>query len=924
MSSMSIPPVVPMSMAYWFGTEIILEDDTTVVIASDVKALVIITPKFTIGQRVTISWERPPLTPDNTPPKPRTPDGYPQADGVGSERGRDGALGGTPNTPAPMGQPAPELEIWFLDSSGFPVIDLRGQDGAQGVRGGDGGDGGPGQKGCNTQKKMGFCSQEQGPGGDGGNGGRAGDGGRGGDGGIGGIFAVFAPQPLINAWLQTGLTVSVEGGSPGAGGDSGRPGEGGPGGDKGDKVHSVCRPNNRQSGQRGRTGASGNRGPDGKPGILQSNSIRYSAITTSDFNIETAKPAVVSVSPRSAFVGDTISVNGLRFSVGDVVFIEGIDGQINVPCATTFVADSLLTFKVPTVPGGYAFVEVQQVDGTRSSSHGTLTIQPRIESIIPSGRIRPGEFYFLKGTGLGRTGTIWINGEGASTFETVDAVTVKFKASRPFNIQDNPINESGEPARLKVVNAEGSGVGNPNHSSEINVVLDTYRILAFGDSVMWGGGLPEHQKFYSLAADYMRSQLERIGVYKTVKAHHGAKIGLGNSIVKDELPGELSTRYPTILQQVESLSTIPDAAEVDLILVDGGANDLPITNFMLQTTPSELAARKQDLIDKSKQYCFVDMTTLLKKIAGQFPKAKIIVTGYYHIWSSESSPSSVVSFILGLTDGEVLPPDPADVTSLKLTTLCNAWVLNSNKDLSDAVTQLNAILPGDVRIFFVNPETVPKNAAFAPEPFLWEPDALGGPRDPVYESVRKQQREDNRDRLKDEDSSLSWPLPNNMYKMSKGNSSFHPNPAGAFRYFEKMRPVLDLAAKAKRIAIRSSSGHYLCAEGGGNGALAADRTAIGPWETFEMIDLGNSQIALRSVSGQYVCAEGGGANGVVVNRARRGSWETFTLIPQGTGTGSFALRTSNNVNYLSATGGGGSGVTAIAKNVGSAEVFRVF
>ena len=260
-----------------------------------------------------------------------------------------------------------------------------------------------------------------------------------------------------------------------------------------------------------------------------------------------------------------------------------------MPCVTTFVADSLLTFKVPAVPGGYALLDVQQVDSTRSSSHGTLTIRPRIDSIIPAGRIRPGEFYFLKGTGLGRSGDIWINGEGASSFETVDALTVKFKARRPFNIQNN---ESGETAKLKVVNAEGAGQGNPNHSAEINVVLDTYRILAFGDSVMWGGGLPEYQKFYSLAADYMSSQLERIGVYKTVEAHHGAKIGRGDSTVKDKLPGELSTRYPTILQQVDRLSTIPDAGEIDLVLVTGGPNDLPITKFTIQTTPAQLQTRR--------------------------------------------------------------------------------------------------------------------------------------------------------------------------------------------------------------------------------------------------------------------------------------------------------------------------------------------
>ena len=56
-------------------------------------------------------------------------------------------------------------------------------------------------------------------------------------------------------------------------------------------------------------------------------------------------------------------------------------------------------------------------------------------------------------------------------------------------------------------------------------------------------------------------------MYKTVKAHHGAKIGRDNTIVKPEMPGEMSSRWPTILQQVDALAGIPDAAEVDLIVM---------------------------------------------------------------------------------------------------------------------------------------------------------------------------------------------------------------------------------------------------------------------------------------------------------------------------------------------------------------------
>ncbi|HST20162.1 MAG TPA: hypothetical protein VLR90_03545, partial [Blastocatellia bacterium] len=432
--------------------------------------------------------------------------------------------------------------------------------------------------------------------------------------------------------------------------------------------------------------------------------------------------------------------------------------------------------------------------------------------------------------------------------------------------------------------------------------------------VMWGGGLQEYQKYYSLAADYIAAKSDNIGVYKTIKAHHGAKIGAGDNTVKDEIPGEMSSRYPTINQQIDSLSSISDAAEIDLVLLDGGANDIPITDVMLLTAPKELQQKRQQLIQKTRQYCFDDMVNLLRKVVAQYPKAKVIVTGYYHIFSAESRLNSLSALYLAISDGEIFPIDTPEETSFKLTVLCETWVSESNKNLSAAVKSVNDNLSGEPRIFFVNPETTPRNAAHAPESFLWEPDTFGGPQDPMWEAIRKQQREEHKARLESEHA--TW---GNGYKITKRNSSYHPNPAGAQRYFEKMRPVLDLTSKARRVALRSNSGHYLCAEGGGNGALVANQITIGSWETFELIDLGNSQVALRSVNSFYVCADGGGGANVTVNRMRIGAWETFTLVPQGPG---FAFKASNG-RYLSATSGGGSTVVASASQVTVAEIFRI-
>lgn len=81
-----------------------------------------------------------------------------------------------------------------------------------------------------------------------------------------------------------------------------------------------------------------------------------------------------------------------------------------------------------------------------------------------------------------------------------------------------------------------------------------------------------------------------------------------------------------------------------------------------------------------------------------------------------------------------------------------------------------------------------------------------------------------------------------------------------------------------KVALQTQNGRYLVAEGGGGGALNANRTAIGSWETFKVINLGGNQIALQTANGHYVVAEGGGGGQANANRTRARGWETFRYI----------------------------------------------
>lgn len=65
----------------------------------------------------------------------------------------------------------------------------------------------------------------------------------------------------------------------------------------------------------------------------------------------------------------------------------------------------------------------------------------------------------------------------------------------------------------------------------------------------------------------------------------------------------------------------------------------------------------------------------------------------------------------------------------------------------------------------------------------------------------------------------------------------------------------------------------MTAENGGDSPLIAKRIALGPWERFICIELGNNKVAIQSKNnGQYVCAGNGGAQPLIANRGAIGPW----------------------------------------------------
>lgn len=144
-------------------------------------------------------------------------------------------------------------------------------------------------------------------------------------------------------------------------------------------------------------------------------------------------------------------------------------------------------------------------------------------------------------------------------------------------------------------------------------------------------------------------------------------------------------------------------------------------------------------------------------------------------------------------------------------------------------------------------------------------------------------------------------------------------------------------------AFRTVGGYYVVAEGGGGDVVNANRTAIGSWETFSIIDLNGGSLEsgdfvnIRSVAGYYVVAESGGDDVVNCNRTVPLSWETFRIakVSGGTTAGgtigsgdAISLQAANGWsggggNYVVAEDGGGNVVNANRSAVASWETFTI-
>lgn len=335
----------------------------------------------------------------------------------------------------------------------------------------------------------------------------------------------------------------------------------------------------------------------------------------------------------------------------------------------------------------------------------------------------------------------------------------------------------------------------------------TFRILALGDSVVWGQGLKEQNKFVFLTAKEISKKINE-PVQVTMLAHSGAEIGKKKNkaswvpyCVSQKYPyGEIPRDRPNLYTQLkisqldenftgylEPKKYDTDIAKKyraklktqlnfyktdppDLIILDGGANDIGLFQIMspfdltkikeitikkllldiariLGTSPvidsltdrelQKLAKKyrkyiflKSDLEKKTKKYCYTDMLDLLKKTRNAYPHSKILVTGYYPVFTKGTLKKATVKAIAALIL-YVLLPFPVNrklravLLGLFLLFSRNFFITRSlefadysNKYLKKAVYDLN-MKKGSPEVFFASPKFNDENGMFAKSSYVW-------------------------------------------------------------------------------------------------------------------------------------------------------------------------------------------------------------
>lgn len=332
-----------------------------------------------------------------------------------------------------------------------------------------------------------------------------------------------------------------------------------------------------------------------------------------------------------------------------------------------------------------------------------------------------------------------------------------------------------------------------------------FEILVVGDSLVWGQGLEETEKFYRHTKLWIRDEVfsGTRAVKLNVKAHSGATIKLSEKERKalrragrdsaEPYHPEINVSFPTIEKQLElARDDYRDPRQVGLILLSGGLPEVGVGEIL------NLFKDERSLRAAIKIHCHDHMSELLDQAADSYPEALIAVIGYYPIITGHTPVKRIVNDILEVYNwpGWTKPLLNNSLNRIlwrryrrKMIARSNLWYDGSTTELRRAVERLNA-KQGAERAVFVPTNFGRENGYGARNTYLWKVAEKGRAADRKREE-REAECRPTLDSLR-EDTDLKY-----RSRVCELASIGHPNPAGSKVIAASIRETLQALLDAK-------------------------------------------------------------------------------------------------------------------------------
>jgi lysophospholipase L1-like esterase len=245
------------------------------------------------------------------------------------------------------------------------------------------------------------------------------------------------------------------------------------------------------------------------------------------------------------------------------------------------------------------------------------------------------------------------------------------------------------------------------------------QMLVLGDSIMWGQGLREEEKFSSRVKCWLEEKTDR-EVRVHVEAHSGAVISAAPATPPKFVTaaGEVNLSTPTINEQLDHAIQFyqQEQSSPALILMNGCVNDVGVKNLLAASTPLD------DLRAQARKSCGEEMSHLLQRVRKSFSQSYVLVTGYYPIVSQQTADNVFLRLLVKKLNNQ--KPEARQMTDkemrARLIAISEEWYKTSTANLVEAIAKTNADDPPEAaKVSFVEIEFEPEHVFAAPDSLLW-------------------------------------------------------------------------------------------------------------------------------------------------------------------------------------------------------------